>query len=654
MCVRINICVYLCAPSIALQPVLRPPPSPTTPCQAEHPLLLVVRGHSRGQLAAMPPSLARAHSRRWWMAVSAVLENLLLSAVLLGWGSLLIMLKSEGFYSHLCSDSPANHSNASSSSPSSPSSAVLALLAGNASAPPPPPPLSAHARGWAVCRDQDEVLNLAFTVGSFLLSAVTLPLGIVMDRYGPRKIRLVGSSSFMLSCLLIAYGASNPKTLSVLIFVALSLNGFGGMCIVFSSLTLPNLFGNLRSTFIALMVGSYASAAVTFPAVKVLYDAGVPFVWLLLGWALLAVLVFANCFMHWPLEPFPAPEEMDYALRMKLSWLGLDHRVTGPRFSSYLSSVGQRLSATPGADATTKGRADGYLEVPNAPAGNGPPPPPPFTRSVCTPILLWSLVTMSVTQLRLIFYLGAMNSMLEFLAEGDDPAAVMDTVGWFASMFGMLQLLCLLTAPIIGYVMDWKLDECRGGEQEPPAAGPQHQPLRNGDVPVTPRKGKFRDRTIQKIDNATRAFLFCNILLVGFGIVCLISNLQLQYLTFVLHTVVRGFIHSACGGLYAAVYPSSHFGSLTGLQSLASAVFALLQQPLFMAVQGPLGGDPYWVNVGLLALSLLGFCLPAYLFSFSRGLKKKQRLMAPDSGSPVPLTEIPSWHGTKGADDPHA
>uniref|UniRef100_A0A9J7XGD1 Solute carrier family 43 member 1a n=2 Tax=Cyprinus carpio TaxID=7962 RepID=A0A9J7XGD1_CYPCA len=485
----------------------------------------------------MAPSVSLAYRRRWWMAVTAVLENLSCSAVLLGWGSLLIMLKGQGFYSHLCTENKTEIVNAS------------------------------EPDDWLSCVEQEEMLNLGFTIGSFLLSAATLPLGILMDRFGPRPLRLGGSACFAFSCVMMSISAYHPEVLSALIFLALSLNGFGGICLTFTSLTLPNMFGSLSSTVMSLMIGSYASSAVTFPGVKLIYDAGVSFNVIMWMWAGLATLVFLNCFLNWPAEGFATPEEIEKLVQVLLTYINLKRLLISNiiHYSThfrYFSSV-------------------------------------PFRRSVFSPIFLWSLITMGMTQLRIIFFMGAMNKMLEFLVtHGKEHRKPMS---FYSSIFGTLQLLCLVTCPLIGYIMDWKMKECEVDQKTVQGE--------KDSVAVPKRDGK-----IQKLTNAMRAFIFTNVLLMLFGILSLIDNLPLQILTFILHTMVRGFIHSCCGGLYAAVYPSNHFGTLTGLQSMISAVVALLQQPLFIIMVGHQNGDAYWINVGLLILSFSGFLLPGYLF----------------------------------------
>ncbi|XP_013881307.1 large neutral amino acids transporter small subunit 3, partial [Austrofundulus limnaeus] len=366
----------------------------------------------------MAPSLEKAYRRRWWMAATAIVENLFFSAVLLGWASLLIMLKHEGFYAHLCIENGTTDTNWTSD----------------------------EGSVWRSCVEQDEMLNLGFTIGSFLLSAATLPLGFLMDRYGPRPIRLIGSSCFTASCAMMAAAAYDPKVLSILIFFAVSFNGFGGICLTFTSLTLPNMFGNLRSTILSLMIGSYASSAVTFPGVKLIYDLGVSFRVIMWVWTGMACLVFFNCFLNWPGEPFSGPEDINYTKNMKLNGV-TDDKMTGDKHFTSETVMEDSMGAKQTGDKQAASRS-----TTTAPA--------PVCHSLCSPIFLWSVLAMAITQLRLIFFMGAINKMLEFLVTHGDPhpskelqIEVENQVGFYSSVFGTLQLLCLVSCPLIGYIM---------------------------------------------------------------------------------------------------------------------------------------------------------------------------------------------------------
>ncbi|XP_061057754.1 large neutral amino acids transporter small subunit 3 isoform X2 [Eubalaena glacialis] len=518
----------------------------------------------------MAPTLEEAYRRRWWMACTAVLENLFFSAVLLGWSSLLIMLKNEGFYSSMCSSAENTTNTSQDEQPQ-----------------------------WLSCNQQEEMLNLGFTIGSFVLSATTLPLGILMDRFGPRPVRLIGSACFAASCTLMALASWDTKVLSPLIFLALSLNGFGGICLTFSSLTLPNMFGNLRSTFMALMIGSYASSAITYPGIKLIYDAGVSFMIIMFTWSSLACLIFLNCAFNWPSEAFPSPEEVNYKEKIKLRGLALDHKVTGDRFYTYVTTVGQRLSQK--APSLEEG-ADIFISSQDVrdTSEKSAEKSVPLRKSLCSPIFLWSLLTMGMTQLRIIFYMAAMNKMLEYIVSGgqehetdDLKQRVTETVEFYSSVFGAMQLSCLLTCPLIGYVMDWRIKDC----VDTPTA-------RDG---VATKSVRPRYRKIQKLTNAINAFTLTNLLLVGFGITCLINNLHLQVPVQPLRDTDGPAVpHQCCVRPAPAAAFHGHGGTLERRALLgesgppavltpgipATLLPLLLSHPAPEGVHHPLGGPP--------------------------------------------------------------
>ena len=91
------------------------------------------------------------------MIAYSIFEMLLCSGPIFGWASLAYILKKENYFADVCTLS----SNQNSSS----------------------------INGDTFCRAQENKLNIAYTVGFLTVGLVSLPVGYLLDTFGPKVTR---------------------------------------------------------------------------------------------------------------------------------------------------------------------------------------------------------------------------------------------------------------------------------------------------------------------------------------------------------------------------------------------------------------------------------------------------------------------------------
>ena len=140
-----------------------------------------------------------------------------------------------------------------------------------------------------------------------------------------------------------------------------------------------------------------------------------------------------------------------------------------------------------------------------------------------------------------------------------DEQAIKKIVDDNSSLFGYLQPLCILWSIPIGYVLDRKFAQSKENPT-PIADSPSN---RDDGIPLISAKSDSDKATesnnssgvtykrVQQLRNTRDAYFITVGCLLVFGYLILLQdNIDIQVITFVLHTVIRTLIHSSAAGLY--------------------------------------------------------------------------------------------------------
>ncbi|KAK5107136.1 hypothetical protein LTR62_001694 [Meristemomyces frigidus] len=121
-----------------------------------------------------------------------------------------------------------------------------------------------------VCYEQDLRLNFFFAIASTTCNVSALPVGTILDRYGPRVCAVMGSVALAFGSLLMGYAFAIPEFDGYLIgnvFLAL-----GGTFIFVPSFSISNAFPKFSGTIVATVTGAFDASAAVFLFYRLAYE----------------------------------------------------------------------------------------------------------------------------------------------------------------------------------------------------------------------------------------------------------------------------------------------------------------------------------------------------------------------------------------------
>ncbi|KAI9778729.1 MAG: hypothetical protein M1839_007960 [Geoglossum umbratile] len=119
------------------------------------------------------------------------------------------------------------------------------------------------------CYGQELRLNLMFTTAAVATNVCALPVGTILDKYGPRVCAITGSILFAAGCVLFAFASQLPFDGYILGYSLLAL---GGPFVFISSFQLSNTFPNHSGLILSMLTGAFDSSSAVFLLYRMIYE----------------------------------------------------------------------------------------------------------------------------------------------------------------------------------------------------------------------------------------------------------------------------------------------------------------------------------------------------------------------------------------------
>ncbi|XP_041641565.1 solute carrier family 43 member 3-like [Cheilinus undulatus] len=433
---------------------------------------------------------------------------------------------------------------------------------------------SDHA-AYTDCTGQDEQFSLVMCIALIINTIIRFPIGCVFDRFGTTVTRVISIFLFTTATLFITL--SNAE-MSLLLYPAISCLIISGTILHTTNAQVGNLFHFYRSTIITVYNGAFDSSAAVFLVIKLLHERGVSlFVSFLFVTSCSIILLLRTLFLmprgH---IPYPLPEIYTYGVRCPGRKDKKNNKLEDMKEHEYPRKMDMQT------EGTTPEMEPKKEEVAS------------FRSCVLSWLFLWHLVWVVTILFCHTIFLSNVNSMLTRLAKDDQTS-----VSHYTNAFAITQLCSVLFAPVNGLIMDRH----------------KKRTLATGE---TRRESDLRSSCLSLFLTSLQCFLFC---------ICFtIPVLPLQYFTFVLQVINSSFFYGGHQAFISIAFPVTHFGKMSGIAMSLSALGLLLQVPVLHLIQHRLHGDPLYVNVGVILLSLLAFIHPIQVSLYCRKLDKQRTI----------------------------